>query len=346
MAKFELSLGTIAIVAALVWLIAFGGIATIGSWFKPATPGTPGGSTVTPGGVQCPSSLQTTYKGDVINSLDSANTAYLAAVGRLIPNGAFDQYTQYTSGTTAGGGSSVNLKCGQPYKYYILSSQDAVYNPVAPIYLGTVQGSDASRVVSGSNFSKLKAKGYDNQNRGLVFNTADLSAAGTFGNMGTTLRSTSNASYAMGVGTTLDYTVDVETIANSAHFGDSNIGLYIAVDADKSQFDTPTVKINGVPLVDVKNTELSADDTAALSSYEYVFKVPAGVQFNSAPTSVNIIVQSKSGVDPTQSPVMRFIGKASYVGADGFTINTGCFNKASGAEILTATPQTVTIATS
>jgi hypothetical protein len=211
--------------------------------------------------------------------------------------------------------------------------------------MGVVSGADASRVLQGSNFSKLKAKAYDNLNRGLVWNTEDPSAAGTYDVLAATLKSvTNNTAYAFGVGQTLDFSIDTATVSTVSHFGDSNLGVYIAVDADKSQYDTPVLQIGGVNLVDVKNSgELSSDDISALSSYEYVFKVPAGVQFNSAPTSVRFYVASKAGVDPSADIVLRVIGKAFYVGADGFTINEDCFNKASGSEILTATPQTVTI---
>lgn len=343
MAKFNLGLPTLLIIGALVWLFAFGGLATVQTWFA-VTPAAPSGGQPVDG-IICPDTLNTAYDGDVVNGMDTSQTTYLAQIGRFIPDGAFNSYVAFTSAVTAGGGTAINLRCGRSYVYYLLPAQDGFINPLEPINFGVVEGSDASRVVSAKNLSLLTMNAYDNIARALVWETEEQVAAGTYDDLAAHFDSTTNnTAIALGVGDTLDWDFNVKTIESVATFGNSNIGLYIGVDADKTDYDTPLLQLNGVTLTDVKNTgEISSEDLATLSSYEYIFKVPAGVEFTSAPMTLRFFVAGKSGQNADADIVLRFLAKSHYVANDGFSIYTDIFNKASGTEILTGTAQTATI---
>lgn len=345
MAKFNMSLPTILILAAVVWLVAFDGVATVQDWFAAAPPAPAETGGIDSAGVTCPDDLSTTYDGDVVNSLDTSTTSYIPAVGRFIPGGNFNQYTAFTAGTSAKGGTGVDLKCGESYMYYLLPTQDAELNPIAPVDFSVVQGADASRVIQATNFSILKAKAYDNELRANTYNSGDLSAAGVLTNLAATIKSTTNTTWDIDVGESIDADLTVQTIATLSYFGNSDRGVYIAIGGTDyaTQWDKPSVSIGGVSLVDVKNTgEISADDLAVLNTYAYIFKVPSSVDLGSTPSIVKLYVPAKAGQDPDDDLVVRFVAKAHYVDNDGYTIREDIFNRNSGSEILTATAQTVT----
>ncbi len=345
MAKFELSLGTVAIAAALVWLFAFGGVATLGKIFggqAQVTP-PPGTGGIVPTNGACPATLGTSFQGDFINSLDLSAASYGGMPMRLVPDGSFSGYTAYTAAALSTRATAVTLKCDHDYQIITVPAVDT-FNPLSPISLGRISGVSVERAVQGSNFSLLTLNAYDNVGRTAMWDTTDLDlAAGEYATMAAHFDSSTNdTATAIGVGGTLDWDFLVKTVTNMEQFGNSNLGVYIAVDADKSDFDAPLLQLDGVTLADGK-TELSADDLATLSAYEYVYKIPAGINFQNAPKTLRFYVAAKAGVNPDVDIVLRFLAKSNYVGMDGFTIYTDVFNRASASETISATASTVTI---
>lgn len=338
----------------IVWLIAGGVLiyfAITNGWLAglfggqqaaPVVPPPSGGITPPVGNGACPDTLGTNFQGDFINSLDLSAASYGGMPFRLVPDNNFGQYTAYTAAAVATRATAVVLKCNHPYSIVTVPTVDT-FNPLPSISLGVVSGVSIERAIQGANFSLLTVNGYDNINRGLIWETEEMVQAGTYDDLAAHLDSTTNnTAYAMGVGGTLDWDIGVKTTTNMEQFGNSNMGVYIAVDADKSDFDTPLLQLDDVTLVDVKNSgEISADDLATLSSYEYVFKVTS--QLQNAPRTLRFYVASKAGVDPDADIVLRFLAKNNYVGMDGYTIYTDIFNRASTSETITATAQTATI---
>lgn len=305
---------------------------------------TPVGPTVPSIPAECPTTLQTAYDGDVINSLNSSSTEYMAAVHRFVPDGVFADGQPFTAGTSAAGGTAINLRCGSSYEIYLLQTQDAI-NSVPKINMGKVVGSDASRAIISTKTDLLDATAYDNVNKGFVYDSGDASNS-DYEDFGMTWKSTTDntTGYAMTTGSQLDWTLNVKTGTSASQFGNSDLGLYVAVDADKTDFDTPVIQIDGVTLQDVKGTgEVSADDEATLSAYEYIFKVPAGTQFQSTLRSLRVFVNAKSGQDPDVDVVLRVVGKGYYLTNDGRTVRADIFNKDTSTEIVTGTAQTATI---
>jgi hypothetical protein len=334
------------IVGVAAYALNIGGIQQlIGGGTGAATP-PPSGGGVTPPASNgaCPDTLETEFLGDSVNPLNTSKTDYQTQTFRLVPGGNFAEFVSYATTTTVQGTAHTHLQCGKAYTLYPLATQDVV-NSVAPVELGEVSGAHASKVVIAPNLLLLQSKAYDNANHAFIYEAGDA-AAGTNDAMASVMySSTSNyTGTAIGVGGYIDWTFAVSAVDTDGQFGNSDLGLYIAVDADKSEYDTPTLWIGNVALQNVKGTgEVSANDEAVLSSYEYIFKVPAGVNLRTAPTDVRMYLAAKAGQDPSGDPVLRFVGKGYYVGADGISIKKDIFNEATNSEILTGTPQTITV---
>lgn len=310
----------------------------------PATPPSGGGVSPPVGNGACPDTLVTSFTGDAINSLNASGIDYDVQTFRLIPGGNFADFVTYATAASATRTSGSSLKCSHGYQLYPLVTIDAM-NSVPVIDLGTVSGSATSRAVTVPELGLLGAKGYDNANRAAIYDTSDAITT-DYDALALTLDGTTDNTTATTISTGgfIDWTVSVQDVSTVKQFGNSNMGTYIAFDADKASYDKPSVWINGVPLSDVKGTgEISANDEAVLSAYEYIFKVPVGVEFKTAPLDVRLYLAAKAGQDPSADAVLRFVGKGYYVGADGVTIKSDVFNEATNSEILTATVQTVTI---
>jgi hypothetical protein len=338
----------------IIWLIAGGVLiylAISNGWLanifggqNAVTPPSGGGITPPAGNGACPATLGTSFQGDFINSLDLSAASYGAMPFRLVPDGNYAQYTAYTAAAVATRTTAVTLKCDHPYQIIVVPAVDT-FNPLPPIDLGTISGVSVEKAVQGTNFSLLTVQGYDNTNRAFFWSGVDT-AIGQYDPVVATLYSSAGnaTAYAIGVGGTLDLSISVKTVTNMEQFGNSNLGVYIAVDADKSSYDTPLLQLDGVTLSDVKNSgELSSDDLAALSSYEYIFKVPAGTQLQATPKILRYYVAAKAGVNPSADMVLRFLAKSNYVGMDGTSIHTDLFNRASASEVISATASTVTL---
>jgi len=333
------------IVGVAAYALNIGGIQQlIGGGTGATVPPSGGGVTPPAGNGACPDTLVTSFQADTINPLNASTTEYLAQVKRLIPSGNFAEFVAYTTAATSTRTGAASLMCDKSYTLYSLATIDAV-NSVAPVELGKATGASMGKVVIAPKFALLKAKGYDNANRASIWNSEDQTAAGTTDALAAHFDgTTNNTATAVGVGGYIDWNIDVQSVSTVAQFGNSDLGLYIAVDADKSSYDTPTMWIGGAALQNVKGTgEVSANDEAVLSSYEYIFKVPAGVKLATSPTAVRLYVAAKSGQDPSADVVLRFVAKGYYVGGDGISIKNDVFNEATNSEIATATAQTVTI---
>jgi hypothetical protein len=340
-----LVIGLIVLVAA--YALNIGGLQQlIGGGTGAATPPPPSGGGVTPPASNgaCPDTLVTAFKADSINPLNASTTEYQVQNFRLIPSGNFAEFLTLATVATSARTNSASMMCDHSYTLYPLALIDAV-NSVAPVELGKASGASMGKVVIAPKFALLTAKAYDNANRAAVWNSADQTAAGTMDPLAAHFDSTTNnTGVAIGVGGYIDWNIDTQSVSTVAQFGNSDLGLYIAFDADKSSYDTPSVWVGGSALQNVKGTgEVSANDEAVLSSYEYIFKVPAGVKLATAPTAVRVYVAAKAGQDPSADLVLRFVAKGYYVGGDGVSIKKDIFNEATNSEIATATAQTVTI---
>lgn len=292
-------------------------------------------------GYNCPDDLATDFEGDCINSLNSSASDYLGCEIKLVPDNDFSQFKSYTCDTDSSRTSAVSLKCGHNYVAYAKAVQDSV-NSFEPVSLGVVEGSGEEKVFTGTEFSALKSTAYDNLNKAFVYDDSDASNS-DFDSLGNTYTSTTDNSTAtaMGVGDIIDWSYTIKTTGSVGQFGDKDVGIYVAVDADKTDFEEPTIYFDGQVLTDIKGTgEMSTDDEATLSDYEYIFRIPGNMKVQ--PRTVRMVLQAKSGVDPDVDTKLRFCAKGYYIASDGYTIRKDCFNEASAAEIATATAQTIT----
>jgi len=301
------------------------------------------GTTGEGGGVICPDTMQTAFSGDALNPLNSSASEYVASAWKLVPGGDFSEFTSYTSAASSTRTTAVNLKCGKSYMLYpTVASQDTV-NSVDPVDLGQLSGNTKAKVINVPKLSLLKATAYDNLGRSFVYDSADASNS-DYENFGGTWKSTTDnaTATAMTSASVLDWSFTVITQTGSAQFGNKDLGTYVAVDADKTDFNIPQLWLDGIKLTDVKGTgEVNNNDEATLSAYEYIFKLPADL--TQTPHVIRLYADPKSGVDPDVDIKLRTVGKAYYVQGDGYTVGKAIFKDTDSSEILTATAQTMTI---
>lgn len=91
-------------------------------------------------------------------------------------------------------------------------------------------------------------------------------------------------------------------------------GIYVLIDADTSDWNTPTVKIDGAVAKDVKG-ELSSDAKAAYSAYEYVYLISADrVISQQKDIQIDLDMFALSGYNPTgaDSPIIALAPIGQY----------------------------------
>jgi len=333
------------------WVIAIAAvvmaIVVVFTAFKPttgaaATNPTTGGINVPVSDGSCPDSLKTAFQGDAINNLNTSATDYMVSNWRLVPDGSFSDFTAYSTAASATRATAVDLKCRHSYMLYVNTVKDAV-NAIEPVDLKVVAGSTSSKSLSIPRFSLLKATAYDNFNRQYVYSSVGNTNT-AYKNFGMTWEGTTDNATAttMTSSSILDWSFTIQTQNQNAQFGNSVVGTYIAVDADKDTFAVPSLWLDGVALVNVKGTaEISSDDDATLSSYEYIFKLPADL--SSSPRTLRLYVEPKSGINPAKNIVLRTVAKAYSTKSDGFTEYKSIFKDSDSSELATATPQTMTL---
>lgn len=302
-----------------------------------------GGGIQTPvGNGNCPDDLATDFQADSMNPLNQSSTEYMVQTFRLVPAGDFAAFTAYATAATSTRTTAVGLKCSYAYTAYPLATQDAV-NSVPSVEMGVVSGSATGKAFQVPRLALIKANAYDNIGKAFVYDSSDASNSDQESLAATFKSTTDNATAtAVGVGGQVDWTFMVAPVTPVGQFGNKDMGLYVAVDASKTELDAPTLWYDNTPLTDVKGTgEISSDDEAVLSNYEYIYKIPADISKTNH--NLRIALAAKAGQNPTSDVVLRFVGKGYYVGADGQSISSGIFNKATSAEILTATAQTITM---
>ena len=298
--------------------------------------------TIAQGGSGCPDTLITTFQGDVLNDL-STSADYVGLTTYLIPKNAdgsldFSARTTYTASTSATRSTAVSLQCGREYVWSGVVQNDTAGSFEA-IELGKLSGSTTSAIAKTQKQSAVKVKAYDNVNKAFIYDSADADNS-DFEALGTTFKSTTDnaTATALGDGDQIDWSFIHQATTADTQFGDLN--TYVAVDADKTDYAEPSLFFNGVALADVRD-QLSSDDVATISGYEYIFELPRAV--SDRPEDLRLVVESKSGVNPDVDIKLRFLAESQYVLQDGVTIGSNIFKDSDSSELYETTAQTITL---
>jgi hypothetical protein len=293
------------------------------------------------GGTNCPDTQLAAFQADWLNDL-ATSSKYVAGTVRAVPAGDSTNFVGYTTAASSTRATAVNLHCVQPaktYTVYPLATIEVLNS--APAMSVTPNSPTASVTVVGTNFSQIKAKAKDNLADAWIYDTGDADNT-DYEVVGVTFDSSTDnvTAYAMTDSTTFDWTFQVVANNSDGQFGDGRLGCYIAVDADSTDYKTPTAYWEGIAMSDVADitTEISGNDRSDLSGYEYIFKIPNNDQFGETIKNFRLVVMP-DGVNPDVDIVWKAVCKGYYVKADGVTVDLAIFNADSDSEILTATEQ-------
>lgn len=285
----------------------------------------------------CGADKDTSFDIVAFNPLDDDGTPTYHAVAFKAQDGdggALKSYTTDADGTFAG--TSLSLNCPASYDIYAPASKNATASAMFSIDTATP---NTDRQVAVEQLDHITIYAYDEKNRGFVYDASD--AVATDGEeliAAKTFKSTTNnaTAYAMGTGSNLDFSFTVYTGATQRSWGD--LKNYVIVDADKSDFGTPSMYWNGAALTEVGKAALKTDDAAYLSAYEYVFALSDDI--TEVQNNLRLKVNAKSGQNPDVDVKVRFVSESLYV--DGTDIKQGIFN-AGGTEVLMTPAQEVTL---
>lgn len=319
----------------LVVLALFGGILWYTGVFDKAplsVTGTPGG--VTPGAGSCPTTLVTSTTFNAYNPLNltaSENydiTAYLYKVvdGKEV----FDQTISDTTAPTA-----VSLDCGSTYVLKPIATDGAsgdnsriVKNRGTGSITSegflrfTPTGASASIGIDIEQQATLQARAFSNFDNGYMYDTSDANALDYDELSGSThvFTSTTDNTTVYSEGNGFDITFEVRAIQGDTNWNDK--GWYILVDLPTSDYDTPTIRVDGNVVSDMKGN-LNADEASAWSGYEYVYFVDKPILDGGEGVDIRFTDQLKSGVtSSTTNPIIDIGAKGSYLGVDGVTVKT------------------------
>ena len=235
----------------------------------------------------CSDTKLTALTTNVFNFLNTSLSDNFDVTLRLY-SGASEQFMLSITDTTAP--SSTNVRCLTDIKGKILSTDaDAGDNAAihsATIDLGSVttspdmtsimfktQGSSQSLSIQGEKHGVLNFRAYDENLKGLVFNSGETNR-NDFDTTGVNYTSTTdNATYqAIGIGETLKMTLEVQSTTPYTDFFD--LGGYLCLDHSATTWDTPKIVLDGAELSDYKLGGLTPYETKLFSNWDECFYVP------------------------------------------------------------------------
>jgi len=183
----------------------------------------------------------------------------------------------------------------------------------------------------------LTFKVYDNEDARYAYDTADADNT-VFEADGTTFTDGDNATaFVVGANGYVDFTVYVKG-GDDTDFEDAYV--LVALELPVTEWDKPSVNYDGLTLTDVKTNGLTADETVALNTYEYVYKVDKDMLADIH--KLNFYVESISGVNPSTDIQIDFFSAGNYLKTSGTGIGVGT-HKDDSSKTVVFTVQDVTV---
>ena len=182
----------------------------------------------------------------------------------------------------------------------------------------TIDDNEVYVIVGTSQHATLEFRAWDKVEASWIYDDQDASN-NDWETTGVTFKSKTDNSTPITVGTDgyLDMKYEVRTVQTDTDYAD--FGMYILVDADKTDWKEPSVKWEGKTL---KPIDLTGDEAAAYSAYEYVYYVDASVMgidgdpsepvVSRTPRTLDFYIEAKSGVNPDMDPVIAFASIGQY----------------------------------
>ncbi len=344
MAKNSQVLGAFAVGAVVVVLAVLGTMWATGNLGAASTvaPGT--GGTGTGGGSSlagaCPDDGDTSLKLDVANVLNDTAAETFDVVGYLYSDGGD---FQSVSDTTAG---TATINCGETYTMAIVradanngdnSRLEKVINGAgATIEGGVVKfqplQSTYSLRLGARQHGTLEFRARDVDAGQNVYDSSDAITTDFEGD-GVLFESvTSNTSaIAVGAGGSLHYEIEARSSGIDTDFNDYY--TLVLVEAPVTTWKTPTVKIDGVKMTDVKG-QLTTEEARQYSGYEYVYKIDKPILDGSEGMKVDVLLEALSGTDPSTDPEVDFASAGRFLSTDGINTKVGAADDTSSTAVV------------
>lgn len=275
----------------------------------------------------CPTDGQTTLTLSLQNGLNvTGSEQFDASVVMVGSNGDYKTGSDTTSG-------SYTLNCGEEYTLSVLSADGdgADNSQLESVLIGSnVKVAEGKAVFTASKDSMtiilkatqhgvLEFKAYDETARANACNS-DNSCA-DYETDGVSFESSVNATaLAVGASGSLDYTINARSTAVDTDFTDAY--TLIAVEAPVTTWETPSIKVDGKTLTNVKGS-LTAQEEKQFSSYEYIYKIDNAILDGNDGIDVRVYLQALAGVDPSTDPEVDFATAGNYLSVDGTTVKLG-----------------------
>lgn len=353
------------IVVVLVFLIAV--VAILGTLYFSGTKNTEFGDKkndqpVVTGTCSEPSSstLGFTANISVQNSLNLTGTEYYATTLYLYESDA--DGTQGVPAGTVTSSSAVSLTAGKTYLVKQIATSGAAgdgslmlstnYGQITQQgnLLFTACGTAKSMTVKVPQHGLWQTRAYDQLNKGLMYdNTSSSSGAYvTQNNVNFTSTSANTTASAVAAGGEVHVTQYIRPNVDDETLNDR--GIYVLVDASTTVWNIPTIKLGSAGAVaqNVKS-QLTGDEAAAYSNYEYVYKIDASqgiTQQSELPVDIDIF--ALAGVNPVggDSIVVAYAPIGQFVStSDSSILKVGAVQDNS-AKSAVNTLQTATLAVS
>lgn len=281
-------------VIVLLAVIVVGGLYYI--FGAPGQSGTGGGvfGGASDNDVNCVPGYAPTFGATLYNIENVSATETFTATGYLYEKeGDGWAYKESISTTLA---NDTSLVCGQKYKLSFVSADGSGGDNarLTGTNIGSIDsegsveftmGQSTTLILKGSKHGVLEVRGYDNEAKGYLYNSADASAT-DFETTGAVFTSTTNNTTAMDESAGVDVTFEVRSTTAETNFND--MGFYILLDNfETNVWEIPAVFVNGVQLSDYTD-QLNSDEKKAYSGYEYVYYVPPSTKVLNAPNGIDV----------------------------------------------------------
>lgn len=217
--------------------------------------------------------------------------------------------------------TSADLTCGTKYTPIAVTTKDTMASAVGQEFVAS--GPATQKLLQGHKIAGLSVKVKDMVSDNYMNVTSKNDADGSFSafvGVGANDNHATNvsdypgqSSLTVGADGYIDIRFDTKTNVTKSRFGESTLKTYLCVDADSTKWAEPVVSLGstGVALSDVMSS-LNSNDQNALNGYEYCYEVG---QIADIPKSINVYMETASGVNPSSSdkPVFRFVAEGKYV---------------------------------
>lgn len=270
---------------------------------------------ITGGTGGCPTDLAHTGTFKIQNNLNTSGIEYFNVTGYF-----YDAQGNFIKSATIGDSTDVSLTCGKDYELKIISTDGAGGDSSQFVNSGnlldsvkfTANGKEAVYTLYVAQRGVPEVRSKDLVNDEFMYDTGDADSKDYETTDGVVFTSITNNATATAVGTSGEFHVMQYLRANAVDNKFNDRGILVLIDAPTSDWDKPTLKVDGSVYNDA-SASLTESERIAYNDYEYVYLIPSEkLVLNNNEIKLDMQIFALNGVDPATNISMDYAVRGQF----------------------------------